>query len=56
MAERRVVEVANAPKHYNPIPTCVTLGNLILPSVIGAYDPAAAATAGAGGADREIVQ
>jgi 2-iminobutanoate/2-iminopropanoate deaminase len=39
MAERRVVEVASAPKHYNPIPTCVTLGNLILPSVVGAYDP-----------------
>jgi 2-iminobutanoate/2-iminopropanoate deaminase len=39
MAERRLVQDLNAPKHYNPIPTCVTLGNLILPSVIGAYDP-----------------
>lgn len=39
MAERKIVEVAGAPKHYNPIPTCVTLGNLILPSVVGAYDP-----------------
>jgi 2-iminobutanoate/2-iminopropanoate deaminase len=38
MAERKIVEVANAAKHYNPIPTCVSLGNLILPSVIGAYD------------------
>ena len=39
MAERRVVQDLNTPKHYNPIPTCVTLGNLILPSVMGAYDP-----------------
>jgi hypothetical protein len=39
MAERRVVQDLNTPKHYNPIPTYVTLGNLILPSVMGAYDP-----------------
>ena len=30
-----------APKHRNPIPTCVMLGNLILPSVISGHDPKA---------------
>ncbi len=40
MAKREVVEVANAPKHgQNPIPVCVRIGNLILPSVISGRDP-----------------
>jgi enamine deaminase RidA (YjgF/YER057c/UK114 family) len=40
MARREVVEVADAPKHGdNPIPTCVRIGNLILPSVISGRDP-----------------
>lgn len=41
MAKRRVIKVPNAPRHRNPIPTCVTIGNLILPSVIGGQDPQA---------------
>ena len=39
MAERRIVEGADLPKHRNPIPTCVVLGDLILPSVIAGGDP-----------------
>jgi enamine deaminase RidA (YjgF/YER057c/UK114 family) len=40
MAHREVVEVADAPEHGdNPIPTCVKIGNLILPSVISGRDP-----------------
>lgn len=43
MARRQVVQYdGQAGGHRNPIPTCVTLGDLILPSVIGgqgAEDP-----------------
>ena len=40
MAKREAVEVTNAPKHgQNPIPICVKIGNLILPSVISGRDP-----------------
>jgi enamine deaminase RidA (YjgF/YER057c/UK114 family) len=40
MARREVVTVPNAPKHGdNPIPICVKIGNLILPSVISGRDP-----------------
>ncbi len=39
MARRKVVEVKGHPGHRNPIPVCVTLGDLILPSVIGGMDP-----------------
>ena len=40
MAKREVVNVVNAPKHGdNPIPICVKLGNLILPSVISGRAP-----------------
>lgn len=35
MARRKNVEVKDHPGHRNPIPVCVTLGDLILPSVIG---------------------
>jgi len=36
MARRQVVQYdGQAGGHRNPIPTCVTLGDLILPSVIG---------------------
>ena len=38
MASRKVVEVKGHPGHRNPIPVCVTLGDLILPSVIGGMD------------------
>jgi enamine deaminase RidA (YjgF/YER057c/UK114 family) len=41
MSKRKVVKVLNAPRHKNPIPTCVMIGNLILPSVIGGQDPQA---------------
>ena len=34
MTVRKKVEIAGDKGHRNPIPTCVTLGNLILPSVI----------------------
>ncbi len=34
MVERKNVHIENEVGHNNPIPTCVTLGNLILPSVI----------------------
>lgn len=34
MADRKIVSIANEPGHRNPIPSCVKLGNLILPSVI----------------------
>lgn len=34
MVERKTVHSENEKGHRNPIPTCVTLGNLILPSVI----------------------
>ena len=40
MARRELVKVVNAPQHGdNPIPICVKLGNLILPSVISGRDP-----------------
>jgi 2-iminobutanoate/2-iminopropanoate deaminase len=40
VARREVVKVSNAPKHGdNPIPICVKIGNLILPSVISGRDP-----------------
>jgi 2-iminobutanoate/2-iminopropanoate deaminase len=39
MARRKVIKVPNAPRHRNPIPHGVILGNLILPSVIGGQDP-----------------
>ena len=40
MAIREIVQVTNAPKHGdNPIPICIKLGNLILPSVISGRDP-----------------
>ncbi len=39
MSKRKVIKVPGAPRHKNPIPTCVTIGNLILPSVIGGHDP-----------------
>jgi enamine deaminase RidA (YjgF/YER057c/UK114 family) len=40
MARREVVKVTNAPKHGdNPIPICVKIGNLIMPSVISGRDP-----------------
>ena len=41
MPQRKIVEIPHHPKHRNPIPTCVMLGNLILPSVIGGHDPKA---------------
>jgi enamine deaminase RidA (YjgF/YER057c/UK114 family) len=41
MAKRQVVHVPSLPSHMNPIPTCVTLGDLILPSVISGRDPSA---------------
>ena len=34
MTERTTVHVPGEKEHRNPIPTCVRLGNLILPSVI----------------------
>lgn len=34
MTEREIVHIDGEKGHHNPIPTCVTLGNLILPSVI----------------------
>jgi len=34
MTERKIVHMENEKGHRNPIPSCVTLGNLILPSVI----------------------
>jgi 2-iminobutanoate/2-iminopropanoate deaminase len=34
MPVRKTVHVVSDKDHRNPIPTCVTLGNLILPSVI----------------------
>jgi hypothetical protein len=34
MADRRMVPLENEAGHRNPTPTSVTLGNLILPSVI----------------------
>lgn len=46
MAKRKVVQYPRHPGHRNPIPVCVTLGDLILPSVIGggggSSDPRAA--------------
>jgi enamine deaminase RidA (YjgF/YER057c/UK114 family) len=40
MARREIVKVSNAPKHGdNPIPICVKIGNLVLPSVISGRDP-----------------
>ncbi len=39
MAKRSVVKVPGMAGHRNPIPTCVTLGDLILPSVISGHDP-----------------
>lgn len=39
MAKRKVVQIPGMPKHRNPIPVCVSLGNLILPSVISGLDP-----------------
>ncbi len=39
MARRKLVAVKGHPGHRNPIPVCVTLGDLILPSVIGGNDP-----------------
>lgn len=47
MARRQVVQYEGRSGHRNPIPVCVTLGDLILPSVIagggggGASDPKA---------------
>jgi enamine deaminase RidA (YjgF/YER057c/UK114 family) len=41
MPQRKIVEIPHHPKHRNPIPTCVMLGNLILPSVISGHDPKA---------------
>lgn len=35
MARRQVVQYEGRSGHRNPIPVCVTLGDLILPSVIG---------------------
>lgn len=35
MARRQVVHYEGRSGHRNPIPVCVTLGDLILPSVIG---------------------
>jgi 2-iminobutanoate/2-iminopropanoate deaminase len=40
VAKRQNVRVPSIPGHRNPIPVCVTLGNLILPSVISGADPA----------------
>jgi 2-iminobutanoate/2-iminopropanoate deaminase len=39
MAKRKVISLPGNPKHRNPIPIGVTLGNLILPSVISGQDP-----------------
>ena len=39
MAKRKMIKVPNHPRHRNPIPHGVILGNLILPSVIGGQDP-----------------
>jgi len=40
MARRQVVKYeGRSGGHRNPIPTCVTLGDLILPSVIGGQGP-----------------
>lgn len=39
MAKRKAISLPGNPKHRNPIPIGVTLGNLILPSVIGGQDP-----------------
>lgn len=39
MAKRKVVSVPGHPRHRNPIPHGVVLGNLLLPSVIGGQDP-----------------
>jgi len=39
MAKRKAISLPGHPKHRNPIPIGVTLGNLILPSVIGGQDP-----------------
>jgi enamine deaminase RidA (YjgF/YER057c/UK114 family) len=39
MPKRKVISLPGHPKHRNPIPIGVTLGNLILPSVISGQDP-----------------
>ena len=39
MAKRKIIHVPDQPKHRNPIPMGVVLGNLVLPSVIGGRDP-----------------
>ena len=39
LARRKVVHYEGRGGHRNPIPVCVTLGDLILPSVIGAGGP-----------------
>jgi len=39
MAKRTVVKVPGIGGHRNPIPTCVTIGDLILPSVISGHAP-----------------
>lgn len=39
VAKRKIIHVPEYPKHRNPIPMGVVLGNLILPSVIGGRDP-----------------
>jgi len=39
MAKRKPISLPGHPKHRNPIPIGVTLGNLILPSVISGQDP-----------------
>lgn len=40
MSKRKIIDGPDLPKHgANPIPTCVVVGNLILPSVIVGNDP-----------------
>ena len=39
MAKRKVIKAENLGSHHNPIPIGVVLGNLVLPSVIGAQGP-----------------
>ena len=37
--KRQVVHVPGVPRHKNPIPNAVKLGNMIFSSSIGGYDP-----------------